>query len=341
MKYIFKAIGAVLLTFIFSLLIIVFSAVPPLPERAEEIINNVINSEIPIQIHGDTGYAKSGDLNIWYESIEPVREKKGTIILIMGLGGDGLEWPEYYYRTYVDSGYQVIRFDNRSTGQSTWVKNSSENYPFNLYHMAGDAIAVLDELKVKKAHVMGLSMGGMIAQVIAIEHPERVMSLTSIMSSADINDPELPGVSRSTSLSMVASGARYGFVPSEKNTSKLTISVRNVLAPDLSDLRIKTLAERIVFNMRHRSKYNLNAFIQHTRAIDLTPPRTEGLKTLKIPALIVHGIEDPLIPVEHGKKCAALIPGSESLFIEGMGHDLSTDKVWMIHKAFFDSIHQN
>lgn len=327
MKKILLTVLVVFITILLSVVIFIFAASYPVPEGSEEIIEAVISRQLPEQIIGETGIAKSDGIDIWYESIEPPGNTKGTILLIMGLGGNALEWPLYFVQPLVEAGYQVIRFDNRSSGLSTWPEND-----FSLKDMSGDALAVLDALGIEKAHILGMSMGGMIGQIMAIEHPERVRTLISFMSSGFTDDPELPTVPRSTYLSIVATGIRHGLLRNENNIVRTTISVRSVLTPKLSEKRIRTLAEQSLYNQRFRRGFNPNAFLQHTRAVRNSGSRYEGLKQLSIPSLIIHGKQDPLIPVEHGIKTAQIIPNAELLLLEGMGHDVSPEHTPPMHE---------
>ncbi|CAN5278314.1 alpha/beta hydrolase [soil metagenome] len=335
MKKVLLTVFVVLLTILLSAIVFILAASYPVPEGAEEIMEEVFASELPNQILGDTGYAVSNGVNIWYENISPAGVPKGTILLIMGLGGNALEWPLFFTRPLVEAGYQVIRFDNRSSGLSTWPEED-----FSLNNMAEDAMAVMDALEIEKAHILGMSMGGMIGQIMAIEYPERVETLISFMSSGHTDDPELPTVSRATYLSIMATGIRHGIHRTEKNIVRTTVSVRSVLSPDLSEQRIRALAEQSLYNQRYRKGFNTKAFIQHTRAIRNAGPRYEGLKNLETPTLVIHGKEDPLIPVEHGIKTAQVIPNAELLLLEGMGHDVSSEHAPLIHDVILNFLNQ-
>ncbi len=330
-KKILKILLAILVAIFFSCLIFVFVASNPVPEKAEEIIRDVFSKEIPQQILGDTAMAASGELDIWYESINPKGTSKGTILLIMGLGGNAIEWPQYFVQPLVDAGYQVIRFDNRSTGLSSWVDEE-----FSLEDMALDAFAVMDAAGVQAAHVMGISMGGMVAQLMAIEHPERLQSLISMMASGYTDDPELESISRSKFLALIATGIRHGIFKNEKNIVRTTVSVRSIMVPELSEERIRALAEQSLFNQRFRRGFNPDAFMQQTKAVLSSGSRLEKLKTLKVPTLVIHGREDPLIPMSHGIKTAAVIPNAELVIIDGMGHDVSPEHMKQVHDAIFD-----
>ncbi|MDW7776816.1 MAG: alpha/beta hydrolase [Methanosarcinales archaeon] len=127
----------------------------------------------------------------------PKDSKKGTILLFMGMGSDALMWPQSFVDQLVDSGYQVIRYDYRGTGQSDWVEDWQQN-PYSLVDLAKDAQIILDTLNVSKVHLVGLSVGGMVAQEFALENPDKTQTLTIIMSSGDIFDKELPEASNPT-----------------------------------------------------------------------------------------------------------------------------------------------
>ena len=208
---IFVHISLILFTLLITLAVFIFSVASPVPDRTEEIMEEVLASGIPDLILGDTGIVKSNAMEIWYESIKPTEEPKGTILLIMGLGGTALEWPNFFVEPLVDAGFHVIRFDNRGTGLSTWTDRD-----FNISDMATDAVAVLDGLGIDAAHVVGMSMGGMIAQQMAIDNPDRVLTLTSYSSTANVGDSELPDISSKAMVAMTATALRYQLISSEK-----------------------------------------------------------------------------------------------------------------------------
>ena len=194
-KKIILTIGLIIILGIVGLGIYIYLSGPPLPPNSDEIISQVLRSELPEIFSGQTGYAKSGDINIWYESIEPDESPQGAVLLLAGISSDAVAWPPKFLDALVAAGYQVIRTDHRGTGMSDWIENWDSSNPYSLSDMADDGIAVLDALGVEKAHVIGVSMGGMIAQQMSIDHPDRVLSLTSIMSSGNISDPNLPPIS--------------------------------------------------------------------------------------------------------------------------------------------------
>ncbi|KEO73735.1 alpha/beta fold hydrolase [Anditalea andensis] len=319
-------IGALFLTVI----VMIFALAEPVPDRAEVIIEEVLSGNLPEQIHGDTGRVAAGDLQIWYESIPAKGEPKGTILLIMGLGGNALEWPLYFVQPLVEAGYQVVRFDNRGTGLS-----SSSDVPFSMEDMADDAFLIMDNLNIPAAHIMGMSMGGMIAQMMAIDQPQRVSTLTLFISSAHLNDPGLPSTERGTFAKFIATGIRHGIPHTQMNALKSTISVRKVVAQELSDRRIRSLVEQGLYNENYRKGFNPKAFQHQIQALNKLESRYGPLSKLNIPTLVLHGTHDPLIPVEHGVRAASIIPGARLVLLEGMGHDLSDEHTEEIHKEMF------
>lgn len=336
MKNILIYFLSVLAAIFFTLIIFIISAAEPLPEGASEIIEEVLASEIPNQIRGDTGRVASNGVEIWYESMNPQGESKGTILLVMGLGGNAIEWPQYFTTPLVDAGYRVIRFDNRGTGYSTWGDDE-----ISMDDMTDDALAVMDGLGVEAAHIVGMSMGGMIAQVMAINYPDRVLTLTSLMSSGYTDDPELPSMSPSDALAFISTTIRYGIIRTERNVLKTTIGVRKANAVNLSERRMKVLAEQSLFNQRNNRGFNLTAFISQYRAIGNATSRYDRLQNSEVPTLVIHGNLDPLIPVEHGIKTADVIPNADLILIDGMGHDVGPEFMGQIHKGILELVSNN
>ncbi|MFC2092895.1 alpha/beta fold hydrolase [Bacteroidota bacterium] len=315
--------GAAILLVIIAASIYIFTSGPKLPPETDAVIEQVLKSELPELIKGKTGFAYSNGVKIWYESIEPIDTNKGAVLLIMGIANDALAWPDYFIQPLVDSGYQVIRFDNRGTGMSDWMEDWDSDSPYTLEVMAKDGFAVMDELGIQKAHIVGISMGGMIAQEMTIKHPERVLSLTSMMSSGYMEDPYLPGIPADIIKEFVILGIKYTLSSSEENTIKTGVASRLLLMGDTKyDPNVKSIAEYVLYNNRKRKGYNPDASKQQMTAVSTSGSRYEKLKEIEIPILIIHGTSDPMIPIEHGRKCAELIPDAHTLWVEGMGHDI-------------------
>ena len=267
--------------------------------------------------------AKNGQVELEYESFGD--EAAPTILLINGLGSQMTRWPADFCGKLAARGYRVIRMDNRDTGLSTWFK-PGESY--SLSDMAADAVAVLDAAGVAKAHVAGVSMGGMITQALAINHPDRVLSITSIMSATGA-----PGTLDPTP----EAGAVLNTAPPDPKAdfeAFLDFAVRNgetIGSPGYpwppGALRERAAAE-------YARAFNPTGSARQMGAIRSDGDRTARLSKLKIPAVVLHGADDPLVRLAGGEATAAAIPGAELRVIPGMGHDLPP----ALHDTFIDAI---
>lgn len=151
---------------------------PRLPPGAGRTISCVRSGPVTGVVTGRAGFVRSGGVRIWYESIPPAGAEKGMVLLNISLGASALYWPPTFLRGLLAAGYRVVRYDQRGTGASNRMPNWTSRHPYSLIEMAADAVAVLDELRIDRAHLIGLSLGGFIAQEIALGYPERVQSLT-------------------------------------------------------------------------------------------------------------------------------------------------------------------
>jgi pimeloyl-ACP methyl ester carboxylesterase len=296
---------------------------PKLPSDTDAIIETVLKSELPQVIRGEAGFVTSDGLQIWYECIAPAREPHGVVLLNTGMAGDAIAWPPMFVRAFVDAGYRVIRYDFRGTGMSDWVEHWNSKHPYSLTDMANDAVAVLDALNVEQAHLVGLSLGGMVAQEIAIHTPERVSSLTLLSTSGYAGDPQLPILpilaSRHFFMAIVQGLpiVKYRLMGGEKNLIKERIA-HMVVAGIEGD--IQETAEVVLYALRERKGFNIKALLQHRAASDVSGSRYERLSMLAVPTLVIHGTDDMVFPIDHGKTLAELIPGAEALCLEGVGH---------------------
>jgi pimeloyl-ACP methyl ester carboxylesterase len=267
--------------------------------------------------------AKADGVEIAYEEFGDRADP--AILLIMGLGMQMLGWDERLCRMLAERGFRVVRFDNRDVGLSMKVEGgptpdvlavvagdpSSASY--TLSDMAGDAVWLLDRLGIDKAHIVGASQGGMIAQTVAIEHPERVLSLTSIMSSTgnrSVGQPHPEGMA-----------ALFNAPPSDRE-GLAEWAVRNwhaIGSPGFpaEDERIR---ERALAS--YDRSYYPEGFGRQLVAVLASGDRTEKLGEVRVPTLVIHGAEDPLIDVSGGEATARAVPGSRLIVIRGMGHDL-------------------
>lgn len=331
---------AVLLGITLIIYFALISLAPKLPPETETIIEETLKNEgqLPEFIKGKEGVTNSSGLDIYYNVMCDVERPKGTVLLVMGHSTTLLAWPSYLYQPMLDAGYQVIRYDNRGVGMSDWCKDWDKKKPHSLEDMVKDGIAVLDAVGVKKAHVFGASMGGMLAQTMAIHYPERVASLTSVMSSGYTFDPELKAVKKSWYWSFVGMILKYNVIRNDKNAMRFGVSVVQMLKGKGDyQIDVKGAAERTLYEMRKRKGFNIKVGDQHTAAIKASGSRYEDLKKLDLPVLVVHGTTDPLVLPEHGRKYAPMIPNAKQLWIEGMGHDLPKAYVNQMLEAAFET----
>ncbi len=299
------------------------AAIPKLSKQDKETIKYVTKHSLPEVIIGETGFASSQGHQIWFERQKPSENIKGSVVLIMGNGNDALTWPQSFISPLVNQGYEVIRFDHRGTGLSISEEKWNRKKPYTLNDMANDVVAILDALGLQKAHIVGVSMGGMIAQIVAIEHPERTISLTSIMSSGDVMDPDLSPMSDAVFPQMVSAVLRHGLFGGKKGQIKRQIVHRRILMGRATgEIDVRTMAETSLYNLKRRNGYNIMAARHHYTAIQLAGSRYSALGELTIPTLIIHGAEDPVMPISHGKKLVSVLPNADSLWVKNMGHDL-------------------
>lgn len=292
-------------------------------EAAEEAVRNALMVPVVPVEAGETGFVDNDGIKIWYEHITARDSSLGTALLVMGLSTTGINYSDYFYQPLVDAGYDVIIYDNRDVGKSDWIDDWDEDEPYTLEDMAGDGMAILDHLKIEQAHVVGVSMGGMIAQSMAIQNPERVLSLGSIMTSGWMNDPEIRPVDPKFEMMGIQVGLRYLLRKSEEGYIKFSIIVADQFKGkgdyqhDYSRIANKTLYE-----LRDRRGFNPNSNDHHVAAIEASGSRYEGLKKLTVPTIAIHGTTDPLVWPDHAKKYVPMIPDANMLWIEGMGHDI-------------------
>ncbi len=323
-KLIFKVLKVLLLIFItifISATIYIFFTGPKLPENTDQIVKEVINSPIPEFVKGKTGFVKNGKIKIWYESISPEKENKGTILLFMGISNDALGWPQTFLDKLTSSGHLVIRYDYRGTGFSDWCLDWKKN-PYSLKDLATDAKIILDSLNVKKVNLVGVSLGGMVAQEFAINFPDRSMSLTSIMSSGNILDKNLPPISKKIVAELIKVGIKYGIKKDLESQIKMQLAARTVLKGSASyDIDLKGISQQVIYNIKKRNGINPQASPQHHKATYESGSRYDKLKDLKMQVLIMHGLNDPFIPVQHSKYQASIIPKAKIKYFKNMGHD--------------------
>ena len=249
---------------------------------------------------------RNGDVEIYFETFGS--DADPTLLLINGLGSQCINYDGRWCEKFAAQGYRVVRFDNRDTGLSSKLDGS----PYVLRDMAGDALAVLDALNAPRAHIMGLSMGGMIAQRIAIDHADRVLTLTSVMSSTGESEYGKSSPEALSALMGEPARTRDEYVESD-------IAAKQVYGskPEwVDETYLRERAERAFDRC-----YCPDGVARQMKAIMKDTGRADGLRTLTVPTLVMHGDRDPLIDPSGGRRTAELIPGARYVEIEGLGHD--------------------
>jgi pimeloyl-ACP methyl ester carboxylesterase len=252
------------------------------------------------------GRAEVGALELEYEVFGD--RDLPAVLLISGLGSQLLGWSEGLCEEIAGRGFHVIRFDNRDIGLSTKIEDGSS---YSLSDMAADAAGLLDALEIAAAHVAGASMGGMIAQLVALEHPEKTLTLTIVMSNlggadAVLAEPEV--------------GAQLLLKPPPTRDERIeqTVGVTRVTwGPSFEEDRARARATRAI----DRSYYPEGAERQF-EAIVGAPSRRQALGGLRVPVLVIHGDADPLVPFPNGERIVEAIPGAELQVMKGVGHEM-------------------
>ena len=265
---------------------------------------------------------KTKDIQIEYDTLGDRSDP--PMLMIMGLGGQLTTWDQGFCEQLADRGFYVIRYDNRDAGLSTKMESagradiagaySGRPHPaYTLDDLADDAVGVLDALGIRAAHIVGASMGGFIAQLVAINHPDRVLSLTSIMSGPGGEDTVPPTPEAAEALTKAPG-------PTRDERIELGVAARRVFVGDGNPFDIEKETRRVE-EQYDRSYYPLG-FGRQLVAILAAGSRVTALAGVKVPTLVVHGIDDPLVPVENGRRVAAAVPGARLMELEGMGHNI-------------------
>ncbi len=286
--------------------------------------------------------AKVNNIELEYDTFGDPTSK--PLLLVMGLGAQMIFWLEEFCEQLVNQGFYVIRFDNRDVGLSTKIekagvpnvigaitaaqKGEQVKSPYSLEDMADDAMGVLDALNIDKAHICGASMGGMIVQLITIRHPNRVLSLTSIMSST--GNPELPQAKPEV-LQLLFKPA-----PTEREAYIEESVKRRLILYGSGFTMDEDLARKLAGQAFDRCFYP-QGMMRQLMAIIANGNRKSALAAIKVPTLVIHGGDDPLVPVEGGKDTAEAIHGSELIIIDGMGHSLPPETWTQITEAITEN----
>lgn len=282
---------------------------------------------MPSANHQPPQIAHVNGIDICYEIFGDANAE--PVMLIMGLGAQMIHWDDEFCRQLAARGFRVIRFDNRDIGKSSKMSGGKRltavellklrflkipvAAPYRLRDMAQDTVALMDALRIRSSHVVGASMGGMIAQEIAITFPERLRSLTSIMSTT--GNPKIPPPTREAAAVLMAPppASKEEYFARFAQTWKILRAGSFPEEEALDPARAARTWERGL---------NPPGVGRQLRAILASGSRKERLRAVKAPTLVIHGTVDPLVRPEGGKDTAASIPGAKLVMIEGMGHAL-------------------
>ena len=268
---------------------------------------------------------KANGIDIFYESLGA--DHGEPLLLIMGLGSQMTRWPDAFCAGLVRHGFRVIRFDNRDVGLSTHFNDAgmpdlaglmqgrSVTLAYGLDDMARDAVGLLDALGVDRAHIVGASMGGMIAQLVAADHPHKVRSLTSIMSAT--GNPALPaGTPEAMAVLSTPSPHPSDEAAYAAHGYKTALAIGSPgYPPEEAYIRDRVLQDA-------KRAHDPLGFARQYAAIIANGDRRSKLKTITAPTVVLHGADDPLVPVAGGRDTADNIPGAELRIVPGWGHDL-------------------
>jgi pimeloyl-ACP methyl ester carboxylesterase len=268
-------------------------------------------------------FAAVGDIELCYETFGDPEQP--AMLLVMGLGTQMIAWHEDFCAQLAGRGFHVIRFDNRDTGRSTTLRDrrtptlrqlalrARRNAAYTLADMADDAVGLLDHLGIDRAHVVGASMGGMIAQTIAIRHRDRVLSLVSIMSNTGARWTGQPAIQLYPVLLSKAPRGREAYI---ERTAKVFKAIGSPGFP-ADDDELRRMAARA-----YDRGVTASGTARQLGAIVAERDRAPQLRRLDIPAAVIHGTGDRLVRPSGGRATAEAIPGAELVMVEGMGHDL-------------------
>jgi pimeloyl-ACP methyl ester carboxylesterase len=272
--------------------------------------------------HSEVQRTTAGDVEIAYETFGSPDDT--PLLLVMGLATQMVGWPDEFCRALAERGHYVVRFDNRDIGLSTHLDGAGApdvmslfagagTAPYSLADMADDTAALLDALDLGSVHVVGASMGGMIAQSLAIRHPERVRSLVSIMSTTGDRSVGSPAD--------VALGVLLAPAARDRDEAlQRAVDTYRVIGSPGFEFDEAALRERA--GLSFDRAYDPAGVARQLAAILTTDDRTPHLGEIAVPTLVIHGEQDTLVDVSGGRATAAAIPGADLWVVDGMGHDL-------------------
>lgn len=247
----------------------------------------------------------NGDVELYFETFGP--GDSPVLLLVNGLGSQCINFKEEFCEKFVARGFRVIRYDNRDVGLSTHLDDGAR---YTIEDMAGDGFAVLDAVGEQESHIAGWSMGGMIVQAMAIAHPERVLSMTSVMSA--------PGpLAGERDEDVVAAFMAPPATTREEAAERQLAGLKAWGSPAYFDAQRITADAYAAFDRC----WDPDGRQRQAMAVGHSKSREDSLRSLNVPTLVVHGDADRLVPTEFGRRTAEVIPGARFEVVEGMGHD--------------------
>lgn len=266
----------------------------------------------------------SRDVELCYQTFGDSENE--PLLLIMGLAGPMTWWHPEFCELLASKGFFVIRYDSRDMGRSTKIRQrvtraqlvagflgKRTGAPYSMSDLATDAVGLLDHLGLDRAHVVGVSMGGMVAQTVAIEHPQRVASLTSIMSTTGRRSVGWQDPALLPRLLARRQGTREGYVDTSAAFWQLIASPGYPEPIEVARQRAGETYDRGISGA---------GIMRQMLAVITQPNRSVALRSVRVPTLVIHGLQDRMVHVSGGRATSTAIPGSELLLIDGMGHDL-------------------
>ena len=308
---------------------------------------------------------KVNSIEIWFEEFG--NSSNETILLIMGANANCKQWPQEFIDELVSKNFRVVRFDNRDVGKSSWLGkeptynkflkilpafflkiivnrifglvvdkkgkfkfSKSAVVQYDLSDMAKDAVSLMDALNIEKAHLVGASMGGMITQIIALDYPERVKSITPIMTTPGIQNESLSGPSKE-----LLDAMQKSFVMNLKGrVEDGVVEIYKQLTGSRFPFDEKEFRKRLAPIVEHGN----NPFALHGAAIGASPDRTSRLNEINVPTLVIHGTEDAILPLDHGIALADGIKNSTRMIMDKVGHEIPEQLYSEIVNAIVENI---
>ena len=315
------------------------------------------------------GIAEVNNINIWWEDFGNPSDP--SVLLIMGANANCMQWPPEFIDPLVDAGFHVVRFDNRDVGKSTWFGKESfsaklvrlflpkfllkfflkkafnsiidengymqefdiKDPDYTLDDMAKDAVCLMDHLKIEKAHIIGASMGGMITQLLALDYPDRTLTITLIFSSPGMGDPDLSNMTPALVMGLQESA----FMDAKGNHADSVTRIYRELTGSRFPFNEEKFRERLIPIMAHGHNPNC----KHGEAAGASPSRKHRLNQITKPTLVIHGTEDAILGLDHGMALYENIPNAKKLIMEGVGHEIPEELADEISSTIFDHLNDS